>query len=268
MTGKTEGEAPAAPDEEPERPAKGFDELLERQKPDQLHRLACNEVLQEVATFHHLTINEVKSSAETQWEKFWGNVLNYAKYNKKELTAKMSSSFRLNDDAPSGNFWEDKENWIYSRGQGFKRLVEDHLDELKSMPDDFVFNEIFGKWNRIQDDLGTFPLMAVILNFAKENDIDPKHLLKSKDQQPKEPSGETSKPPKREAPNRSALPDTLAGFHAALQEEMDYDPELVERICKELDIPINSLDKAKCTELLLNIYVVYGIDVEEFTRKF
>lgn len=240
-----------------------FEDFLEEQKPDELHRLACNAVLQEVAEFHKVSISEVKASAERQWPKFWSNVQQYAKANKKRLMPEPPAGKDTGET--NVNFWENRDNWINARGKGYQKLVFDHLQELEAMPDDFIFNEAFGKWNRIQEDLGPFPLMKAVVAFAKEHNIDPKHLLPQKGPEGQEPPME---PTKKAVPSRDHIPDNLKDLHTLIAAEWNYDGDLVEQISKEVETPLDSPNVDKCRELLMSIYVVYGVDVDELTRKF
>jgi hypothetical protein len=139
-----------------------FDALLIAEKPDPLLRLAVEFVLKQVADFHKMEIDDVKDSAASQWKNFWKNVQDYVEKNRNELKQHLESEGD-EDQGDVLNWWEHREYWIYSRGNGFKRLVEGHLDELMKMPPEFI-TEILNKWERITEDLGPFPLQPTIEN--------------------------------------------------------------------------------------------------------
>ena len=168
---KKPAKEPEPPKEEPEAPYLGepssFDELLDAEEPDELHRAAVGFVLQEVSEFHKISINEVKTSAAAQWKNFWGNVLGYVSKNRADLKAHLEDQEAIAEatakgEAAAKNWWENRDYWIHSRGNGFKILVTKNLDALLEMPAEFITTEIISKWNRITEDLGPFPLISII----------------------------------------------------------------------------------------------------------
>ena len=149
------------------------------------------------------------------------------------------------------NWWLKRENWINSRGMGFKHRITENLLDLTAMPDAWVYEEIYKKWKGSKDvkKMGDFPLMTKVLRHCVDNKIDFSET-QGTDEPPDEPSDEPplGEPPPEDKqrwsdnlgqgqePDHSIIPDTIDELRARVAEEYAWDDERVMNACAVLNI--------------------------------
>lgn len=255
---ETKPEPPVEPQEAKPQEAKpvtypevkdNFDTIFESSEPTDEMRRALPEYLNQCAEWFGMGIDVVKAEAVGQMEGFLKQLKQYAKENPPPKEPKKNDG---------ENFWQEEKNWLYSRGMGFKRLVDNHLPELAEMPDEFIVNSILAKWNRIGEDLGEFPLMPMCVKWARDNQIDPKVLLTFTGNTKPEPTA----PQEPQEPDRTSIPTDLKALKQRLGAELDYDANIVESIAAECGIKLTSTLVSENQELLKHIYNYWGVDVD------
>lgn len=246
----------------PEAPsiAKQFEKAIERYNLTELQAEALPVFIKNAMNAWDATVTEIMEASiePDQIEGFIANLKEFARSHYK----KSEDSEQEGDKSQDTSFWENRNNWINLREKGFTEAVSEHLAALDSMPDDFIYNEIWAKWRRIFDTdeqrrQSPFPLMSRVIRFMQKHKIDPKQLVDggSPDETPPVTGGPI-------LPDRSHIPDSIRDLKHAIATELECDAELVHRMSDELGIPVNSMSIKACQILLKAIYEQYGIDPE------
>jgi len=195
---------PAAPvkSEEKAPPAAAKPQKAPPPEPDELNRLLTQgrltreqhdligAFLEEVSIKAGVEIPEIRKAAATQFRSFLSQYSNWlgrkgVKLNVDHIIGKAAETPPAAEPQQEGggpqsplpvdtNWWLTRENWINSRGMGFKTRIEEHLEELDEMPDNWVYEEIFKKWMGAKDirKMGKFPLLPKVVRHCLATGID------------------------------------------------------------------------------------------------
>lgn len=247
---KKQAKEPA--DEQP--PMAEFDQKIARLTLSREQKELLPEFLAEVARNYGLTDTEVREVALEQWKVFVSKLAGHCREKGLEADADVILGLagppekeRVEETAkepPLGeppaedepevfhvNFWSNRDDWINKRGFGFKRVVEEHLEDLSELEPAAIY-EIYQKWvgSKDADKMGVFPLITQATKYALEKKIDIEAKTDIED------NGKNLK-----EPDHSIIPETLAEIRMRLSDEHEWAPELLYDLCDDLDINVHAL---------------------------
>lgn len=254
--------------EEPE-PEKAPEKAQERDKLDHMldkthltgeQRDLIGSFIDEVAASSSVDVPDIRFSAASQFKSF---LVQFGKWLGRQGIAFDIEKATSGGKAPApeeakkapepepkevspNNWWLARENWINSRGKGFKNRINENLMDLTEMPDAFVYEEIYKKWMGSKDveKMGQFPLMPKVVRHCLANKIDIAATVGTEEppevtQEPP-PPGENDEPaePIREPdePQHDFIPQDLELINERIEEEREWDPERFTLACKSLGI--------------------------------